>query len=208
MITLTMLTGVVMLVSGILRLGRYIRFVSRSVMLGFLTGVAVNIVFGQLPGLLGSPTEGGVAAQKALYVLTHPSGINMASTIVGVSALAVMFLLSRTRFALFASLIAVVVPTVVVAVIGLTDVATVTDIGAIPSGLPPLVLPQLSDLTVGVITGAFAIAAIALIQGAGVAEAAPNPGRLAVEHERRFHRSGRRRTWLPGSSTAPRSVGR
>ncbi len=144
-------------------------------MLGFLTGVAVNIVFGQLPGLVGSPTEGGVAAQKALYVITHPTGINMASAIVGVSALAVMFLFSRTRLALFATLIAVVVPTVVVAVMGLTDVATVADVGAIPSGLPPLVLPRLSDLTVGVISGAFAIAAIALVQGAGVSEAAPNP---------------------------------
>ena len=174
-ITLTILTGVVMIAFGLLHLGRYIRFVSRSVMLGFLTGVAVNILFGQLPGLLGSPTEGGVAAQKALYVITNATGIDMESTIVGVSALAVMFLLSRTRLALFATLIAVVVPTVVVALMGLTDVATVADVGAIPSGLPPLVLPRLSDLTIGVISGAFAIAAIALIQGAGVSEAAPNP---------------------------------
>jgi SulP family sulfate permease len=174
-ITLTILTGLVMIVFGLLHLGRYIRFVSRSVMLGFLTGVAVNILFGQLPGLLGSTTDGGVAAQKALYVITHPTGIDMESAIVGVSALAVMFLLSRTRLALFATLIAVVVPTIVVAVMGLTDVATVADVGAIPSGLPPLVLPRLSDLSFGVISGAFAIAAIALIQGAGVSEAAPNP---------------------------------
>ena len=86
LITLTLLTGVVMLAAGLLHLGRYIRFVSRSVMLGFLTGVAVNIVFGQLAGLLGSPTEGGVAAQKALYVITHPTGIATASAIVGASA--------------------------------------------------------------------------------------------------------------------------
>jgi SulP family sulfate permease len=175
LITLTLLTGLVMVAAGLLHLGRYIRFVSRSVMLGFLTGVAVNIVFGQLAGLLGSPAEGGVAAQKAFYVITHPSGIVTASTIVGVSALVVMLLLSRTRIALFATLIAVVVPTVVVALMGLTEVATVADIGAIPSGLPPLVLPRISDLSVDVITGALAIAAIALVQGAGVAEAAPNP---------------------------------
>ena len=175
-ITLTILTGVVMIASGLLHLGRYIRFVSRSVMLGFLTGVAVNILFGQLPGLLGSPTRGRRRGAEGV-VRHHPSqpASTMASTIVGVSALAVMFLLSRTRLALFATLIAVVVPTVVVALMGLTDVATVADVGAIPSGLPPLVLPRLSDLTVGVISGAFAIAAIALIQGAGVSEAAPNP---------------------------------
>ena len=175
LIMLTLLTGVIMLAAGLLHLGRYIRFVSRSVMLGFLTGVAVNIIFGQLAGLLGAPTEGSVAAQKALYVVTHPSGIATASTIVGVSALIVMFLLSRTRIALFATLIAVVVPTVVVALMGLDDIATVADVGAIPSGLPPLVLPRLADLNVDIVVGAFAIAAIALVQGAGVSEASPNP---------------------------------
>ena len=72
-------------------------------------------------------------------MVSHPSGINVASAIVGVSALAVMFLLSRTRIALFATLIAVVVPTVVVALMGLDSVQTVADVGAIPSGLPPLV---------------------------------------------------------------------
>jgi SulP family sulfate permease len=125
--------------------------------------------------LLGASTEGGVALAKAGYVVTHPSGISLPSAAVGLSALIVMFGLSRTRFALFASLVAVVVPTVVVVLTGNDDIETVSDVGAIPSGLPPLVLPHLSDLSVGVITGALAIAAIALVQGAGVAEAAPNP---------------------------------
>ena len=186
LITLTILTGAVMIAAGLLHLGRYIRFVSRSVMLGFLTGVAVNIIFGQLAGLVGSPTEGGVAIEKAVYVVTHPTGFIAASSIVGISALAVMFLLSRTKLALFAALIAVVVPTVVVAVMGLDVVQTVADVGVIPSGLPPLVLPHLSDLTVGVVSGAFAIAAIALIQGAGVAEAAPNPDGTASNTNRDF----------------------
>ena len=41
---LTLIAGVLMVVAGLLRLGRYTRFVSHSVMIGFLTGVAVNIV--------------------------------------------------------------------------------------------------------------------------------------------------------------------
>jgi SulP family sulfate permease len=103
--------------------------------------------------------------------------MNVPSAIVGVAALLAMFLLNRTRIALFASLVAVVIPTVVVAVWNLDDIQTVADVGVIPSGLPPLVLPHLGDLTVGVISGAFAIAAIALVQGAGVAESAPNRGK-------------------------------
>jgi sulfate permease, SulP family len=64
LVLLTMLTGVVMIAAGVLRLGRYIRFVSRSVMLGFLTGVSVNIVFGQLPDLLGVNTSGGSRVRR------------------------------------------------------------------------------------------------------------------------------------------------
>ena len=148
-----------------------------------------------------------MAAQKAWYVVTHPTGVNLASAIVGVSALAAIFLLNRTRIALFASLVAVVIPTVMVAVLGLDDIETVADVGAIPSGLPPLVVPHLSDLTVGVITGAFAIAAIALVQGAGVAEAAPNAGR-AVGASTATSSGRASRTWPPASSTAPPSAGR
>src|SRR3954452_21632102 len=46
---LTLMAGALMVVAGLARLGRYVRFVPHSVMIGFLSGVAVNIVFGQLP---------------------------------------------------------------------------------------------------------------------------------------------------------------
>jgi len=62
---LTVLAGAVMVAAGLLRLGRYTRFVSFSVMIGFLTGVAVNIVLGQIPDFTGASAEGGVALQKA-----------------------------------------------------------------------------------------------------------------------------------------------
>ena len=55
---LSVLAGVAMIVAGLLRLGRYTRFVSLSVMVGFLTGVAVNIVFGQLADLTGASVTG------------------------------------------------------------------------------------------------------------------------------------------------------
>ena len=55
---LTLIAGLLMVAAGILRLGRYTRFVSHSVMIGFLTGVAVNIVAGQTPDLTGAESEG------------------------------------------------------------------------------------------------------------------------------------------------------
>jgi SulP family sulfate permease len=52
---LTCVAGAAMVLAGICRLGRLTRFVSHSVMIGFLSGVAINIIAGQLPDLTGSP---------------------------------------------------------------------------------------------------------------------------------------------------------
>jgi MFS superfamily sulfate permease-like transporter len=78
---LTALAGSMMVAAGLLRLGRYTRFVSVSALTGFLTGVAVNIILGQLADLLGSPqngsSRGSAAAVPGLKVavvhLVHPS---------------------------------------------------------------------------------------------------------------------------------------
>lgn len=175
LVLLTMIAGLLMAAAGLLRLGRYVRFVSRSVMLGFLTGVAVNITLGQLPDLLGAPAEGANNVAKAWHVLTHPDSIAWSSAAVGLGALAIMLALSRTRLDLLGSLVAVLVPTVVVVIAGVGSVATVSDQGDIPQGVPPLAWPHLSDFSLELLSGAFAVAAIVLVQGAGVAQAAPNP---------------------------------
>lgn len=174
---LTILAGAVMVVAGVLRLGRYTRFVAHSVMLGFLTGVAVNIITGQVPDLTGAPSVGGTSAGKALHVVLHPGSIDLASLLVGVAALGILAGLGRTRLGIVSALVALVVPTAVVLLAGLDSVAQVADAGAIPSGLPAPHLPPLDVLSPTLLTGALAVAAIVLVQGAGVAEAAPNPDR-------------------------------
>ena len=58
-----------MIAAAVLRLGRFTRFVPHSVMIGFLTGVAVNIVLGQLPDLVGSDVSGDIALAKAWHLL-------------------------------------------------------------------------------------------------------------------------------------------
>ena len=177
LILLTVLAGLVLLVAGVLRVGRYVRFVSHSVMRGFLTGIAINIVLGQIPVLLGVDASGRVAVTKTIDSFRDPSEIQLASLLSGLGALALLVLLSRTRLGLFSSVIALVVPTVLVIVLDADSVARVSDVGTIPTGLPVPRFPDFSLLTTGVITGALAVAAIILVQGAGVAESAPNPDR-------------------------------
>ncbi|RVW08517.1 SulP family inorganic anion transporter [Prescottella agglutinans] len=173
-VLLTLIAGLVMVVAALLRLGRYTRFVSHSVMTGFLTGIAVNIVLGQFPDLVGADASGSVAAAKFFDVISNPSSIDWHALVTGATALLLVVVLARTRLALFSSLLALVVPSAVVIGFGWDSVARVSDVGTIPTGLPLPVLPDFGAFSLELLGGALAVAVIVLVQGAGVAESAPN----------------------------------
>ncbi|MFC9787072.1 SulP family inorganic anion transporter [Rhodococcus sp. NPDC127528] len=174
LILLTAIAGLVMIAAALLRLGRYTRFVSHSVMTGFLTGIAANIVFGQIADLTGATATGSVAIAKAFDVISNPMRIDPASLATGALALLLLVVLARTRLALFGALLALVVPSLVVIGFGLDSVARVADVGTIPTGIPLPQIPDVGLLSPSLIGGGMAVAAIVLVQGAGVAEAAPN----------------------------------
>jgi SulP family sulfate permease len=113
---------------------------------------------------------------KAVNVLIHPGNIQLASLLTGLSALAILLVLARTRLSVVSALIALVIPTVVVVLAGAETVARVGDQGDIPRGIPLPHLPDIRLFSFSLVTGALAMAAIILVQGAGVAEAVPNPG--------------------------------
>jgi SulP family sulfate permease len=190
LILLTVIAGVLMVVAGLCKLGRYTRFVPHSVMIGFLTGVSVNIIFGQLPDLLGINAHGSTNLQKAIDALSKIGSIDWPTFITGLAAIAAVVLLAPTFVGSFASLIALIVPTLFVVIGGFDSVARVNDAGAIPLGIPIPALPHLSDLSVNVIVGAFSVAVIILVQGAGVAEATPNPDGSLSDVNRDFAAQG------------------
>ena len=171
---LTLMAGAAMIAAGLLRLGRFTRFVSHSVMVGFLSGVSVNIIAGQIPDLTGAEAEGSVAVQKAWNVLIHPSRIDAASVLAGCRRVRHhrparphphrRLRRRRSRLA---------VPTIAVVLLG-ADVAQVEDQGDIPRGIPLPAWPELSAFSWSLLGGALAVAAIVLVQGVGVAESAPN----------------------------------
>ena len=175
LLLLALMVGAVLVVAGLVGVGRYTRFVSHSVMIGFLTGISVNIVCNQIANLTGVKATGAFPLAKALDVLTHPGDIDVASLLTGLGALAILVLLARTRLAVVGALVALVIPTVVVILAGADSVARVGDVGAIPRGVPVPRLPDLGLFSFSLLTGALAVAVIVLVQGAGVAEAAPNP---------------------------------
>jgi SulP family sulfate permease len=187
---LTLIAGALMVVAGLARVGRYTRFVSGSVMTGFLTGVAANIVLGQIPVVTGVDAEGSLSISKALYVLTHPSQIDLTTLVIGAIAAGVLLVLTRTRLQSVAAFVALVIPSVIVAVAGLERVELVSDVGSIPTGIPLPALPSLRALSPDLIVGAFAVAVIVLVQGSGVSESAPNPDGSRSDANRDFFAQG------------------
>jgi sulfate permease, SulP family len=172
--TLVLLVGILQLLAGLLRLGFFARFVPNSVMTGFLNGVAVLIILGQLPDLTGFDSDYSSRVAKALDLMLHPLQVDLPSTVIGVATLALILALNRTRLSKFALMLGIVVATLCTAALGWATVGVVGDMASIPRGLPTLVLPSLS-LVLPLLVPAVSIAIIGLIQGAGISQAYPNP---------------------------------
>jgi SulP family sulfate permease len=184
---LVVLAGALQVAAGLLRLGRFTRFVSHSVMKAFLLGVAVLIVLGQLPQLAGADVEGDSAPERALQLILHPGRIELGSLAAGLAALALVLVLIRTPLRALAALAAVGIPSLAVWAF---DAGGVEVVGEVPSGLPVPELPPLSAFSLDLLTGAGAVAAIVLVQGAGVSESVPDPDGVPAAPDADFRAQG------------------
>jgi sulfate permease, SulP family len=183
MVVLVLLMGVIQLLAGLFRLGFLIRFISNSVMTGFLNGVAVLIIIGQFGDLTGFDSVYSNRVAQALDLFLHLDQINIPTTIIGLLTLALMVLLLATSLRKFAFVIAIAVSTVLLAILtipslataaGFDAVQTVGEIATIPRSLPTLTLPE-PTLIFKMLLPAFSVALIGMIQGAGVSQGYPNP---------------------------------
>ena len=171
---LTLLTGVFMLIAGLLKLGFLTRFISNAVLRGFITGIGVNIILGQLSGITGYDSSYHNKVAQAIDTFLHPGQWDYQMLLVGVVTIAVVVVLDRTRLNKFSLLIALLVGTALVPVLNLTTVPLVSSLGALPSTLPRPVMPDFSYIPL-MLAPAFSLAIIALAQSAGVSQAYPNP---------------------------------
>ena len=172
---MVLLMGAFQILCGLLRLGRLIRFVSYSVMTGFLIGIAVLIVLSQLPTVTGYAPAGSSTVAKTFSLLANLGAINPPSLGLSVLTLALAITLPHTRLGNLGILVAIAVPSALVAFFPMVGVEIVRDVGAISRSIPTLYWPSFSDFNVNVLTGALAVTVIILVQGAGVSQSVPNP---------------------------------
>jgi SulP family sulfate permease len=172
---LVVVIGVFQILFGVLRLGRFVRFVSYSVMTGFIIGIAVLTILSQLPTITGYEPQGSNRVIQTLDIVAHAGQINFLSLALAVLTLVLAVVLPLTKLGNFGRLLAIVVPSVIVALFQLSGVQIVRDVGEIPQGVPTPSMPSFFEITFNVVTGGLAVAAIILVQGAGVSQSVPNP---------------------------------
>ncbi|MEI6363087.1 MAG: SulP family inorganic anion transporter [Actinomycetes bacterium] len=183
--TLSMLTGAVMLVAGLLKLGSVLRFVSNAVMVGFINAVGVNIILGQLASFTGYAAPGSNRITRAFQTLISPGQLDWVTVAVGVATILLIVVLERTRLGAMALVIAVIVTSGAAAAFGWDSVATLNDLGEVPRSLPLPTAPNLTLLPV-LIVPALSLAFVGLVQGASISASYPNPDGTFPDASRDF----------------------
>ncbi|HUN30958.1 MAG TPA: SulP family inorganic anion transporter, partial [Trebonia sp.] len=92
---LIILTGILFLCSGLLRLGFVTQFLSRPVMEGFVFGLAIFVIVGQLPKLFGLKKGSGDTISQFVHLLAHLGSASWTTFAVGAVALVLLFTLDR-----------------------------------------------------------------------------------------------------------------
>ena len=186
--TLAMLTGVVMIVAGLARAGRLVRFVPTAVMTGFITAVGVNIVLGQLSNFTGYAAQGANRIVRTIDLLLHIGEWSIPAVVVGAITVLGIVVLQPTRVGSLSLVVAVVLGSVAAWLLNLWvagPVVVLDDMVDVPRGLPAPVLPSFDDIVYLAIP-AVSLAFVGLVQGAGVSAGIPTPDGKPADASRDF----------------------
>ena len=162
----TIMAGLMLIVMGVLRLGDFIKFIPKTITLGFTFGIALSIVVGQIKDFFGLrmisvPAE---FIEKLLALGKNFHTFSLPTVMVGALALLIQIFWHKVSKKIPGSLIAIIVTTAIVK-FGNLEVKTIGDLYTIKAGLPQFTLPQVTpDLISQMISPAFTIAILAAIE--------------------------------------------
>ncbi|MFU8817339.1 MAG: SulP family inorganic anion transporter, partial [Pseudomonadales bacterium] len=147
LILATMLSGLLLVAVGLLRLGTYIKFIPYPVTVGFTAGIAVIIFFGQLKDLLGltlGKPEPGPLLEKAPVLWESLPTLEPTTVVLALATIGVIAGLRRARPQWPGMLIGIVGAAMVVALFDLPVATIGSQFGGIPSTLPVPALPEIT----------------------------------------------------------------
>ncbi len=169
---MALIVGAIMILAGIAKLGFIADLLSKPTQIGYMNGLALTILIGQLPKLFGFSTDAnGLINEAHAFIHGVASGDTVgAAVVIGLVSLALILTLSRWLPRVPGVLVAVVVAIAATSVFDLADHG-VSLVGTLPKGFPPLTVPNpVSDLPL-LVAGALGIVLVALADTISTASA-------------------------------------
>jgi sulfate permease, SulP family len=168
---LALTVGVLLILAGIVKLGFISDFLSKSVITGFVFGLAINIAVSQAPKLFGVPAGSGSTVQQLVQLLGNLGLTNPWTLAVSISSLAIVILL-RARYRRIPPAPVVLVFGILVVSLFNLDQQGVSVVGVVPTGLPQFTWPGLTwGDEIYLIIGAIGIIFLAMGESLGTARA-------------------------------------
>ncbi len=173
LIIASLMAGIILILMGVLKLGSLIKYVPKTITVGFTAGIAVTIFLGQIKDFLGITYIDGAkpieAIEKIESNIHNISTFNWQSLVVGAVCLAILIIYPKLEKRVPPSLIAVVVGALLVKFIPVLDngVYTIGELYTIPSGFPKFTLGTIDidlNTVISLIPNAFTIAILAGIE--------------------------------------------
>ena len=162
----TLMAGIIMIFMGLFKMGTLIKYIPKTITVGFTLGIAFGIFAGQLKDFFGLDM-GAVPSEFIDKIGAYAQNIHTISPMtlsIGVLAILIQIFWSRVSQKIPGSLVAIIVTTVLVAVFNM-PVATIGDLYTIKAGLPTFAIPEMSfELVKNLISPAFTIAVLASVE--------------------------------------------
>jgi high affinity sulfate transporter 1 len=174
---IALICGVLLVLARVFRLGFLGDFLSASVLIGFLTGVGVQVATGQVPDMLGIPKGSGGWLEQQWHLLTSLGDLSATTAAFAVATLAIIMGFKRFAPQIPGAIVAVVL---LIAVSAATDASKhgVAVVGSVAGGFPPIGLPDGINLDNWEACTAIAFSCVILI----IAQSAATSRSFAMKH--------------------------
>ncbi len=150
---LALTVGIIMIVLGIAKLGFISDFLAKSVMTGYIFGVACLIAISQLPKVFGVPGGSGSFFEQLRQLITNLPATNVYSLALGVGAIILILVIRRFRPLIPGALVALILGTALSALLHLNELYGVSVVGTIPTGMPSFTIPIISPNAIPYLIG-------------------------------------------------------
>ena len=183
---LAMFTGVLCIVAGVARLGFLTNFLARPILTGYLNGIALSIISGQLGRFFGFAVPSSGFFRLLVEFVSNLGRTHGLTLGLGVATFVLLRLLKRIAPKIPGPLVALAAGITVSSVFRLGD-RGVTLLGAIPAGLPPLMIPDIGSSDIGpLVIGAAGLALISFNSAMVTARSFAVKNRYEIDSNQEF----------------------